>query len=686
MHAVAACSSLTVHTNFRLMEHGAGSVRALLATALPMSEQDFTNLCEERALARKCGSPLCGNPAPRERRASLRAATLLAQPAADGGAREQEVGDWWCSSECRAKCVKLAVSLGSAVHRLDVLRRLQAPPPAAAGHAAGVQTTAGRASAAGASSGAAGAGANSDAPSSASAVSTASAAPQAPLRAGDLNATSAPAVVSHGQQRQAGQQAEDWGKSTLLASVTERQPQRTAGSAIATPAAPSGSAGAAAMRADAASNTGAGRSADSSCAGPVAASPGTNAPAARVRKADLRAISNAIHSSAPLLPDTRQYAQSVQADFGLVPTNSAAKAPTRLVHTADSAAAQPASTPQDSAGFDSDICSDDYFSDSDGESARSDNEVPAHLDPDSAAFDARCVSSSAAASAPCSGGAVAPDTRAAAGQTATLPQSDGAAAPSQQRQSCNVKGRFKPQPSRRSKGNSSAAAGTSTDANVATPHRDESAAPPKRRVTFGTCSVHGFDPTNAPQCREAAATAAEPTNCSAAAALGESAALERASVASATQQGSNANAGSARHAGGDESDAESDTDSTPVLVLDVDQSTRTAAPQDAEQDGRAPDAAVSLEGASAGLRVASARELQLSAADVERLRAKVANAAPVRLIALQASSCSLEFASLYKHASDAHQLPPHSPRSAHCRKCTGSAHQPLCQLRSAENA
>jgi hypothetical protein len=114
----------------RLLNEGAPGLRTLLKTALPMCEQDFLNLCEERALAHKCGNPLCAN------------AVLTSSPEEsvriDWKTLEMvkvSVDQFWCSTACRVRCCKVARSLGSPVDRLDVLRRLQAPPSGADSHA-----------------------------------------------------------------------------------------------------------------------------------------------------------------------------------------------------------------------------------------------------------------------------------------------------------------------------------------------------------------------------------------------------------------------------------------------------------------------------------------------------------------------------------------------------------------------
>ena len=104
------------------MREGAPSTAAMLRAALPMCEADFLSLCEERALARKCGNPLCGG-APLATKPSEAAridwSTLELVKVTTRG--------FWCSKACEAKCVKLAKSLGSPIDRLDVLRRLRPP-------------------------------------------------------------------------------------------------------------------------------------------------------------------------------------------------------------------------------------------------------------------------------------------------------------------------------------------------------------------------------------------------------------------------------------------------------------------------------------------------------------------------------------------------------------------------------
>ena len=109
----------------RLTRDGAPDIAALLRAALPMCETDFRALCEERALARKCGNPLCSAPVmpqPPAESAHIDWATLeMVKVSTDR---------YWCGAACQAKCVKLAKSLGSSFDRLDVLRRLR--PPGAA--------------------------------------------------------------------------------------------------------------------------------------------------------------------------------------------------------------------------------------------------------------------------------------------------------------------------------------------------------------------------------------------------------------------------------------------------------------------------------------------------------------------------------------------------------------------------
>ena len=84
-----------------------------------------------------------------------------------------EVHDWWCSTGCATRCVKLAKSLGSSIDRLDALRRLQGPPVDAAVDASAGATRGG-----------------------------------------------GPPIVTHGAQ--AGKKQQDWANSTLLATVQER--------------------------------------------------------------------------------------------------------------------------------------------------------------------------------------------------------------------------------------------------------------------------------------------------------------------------------------------------------------------------------------------------------------------------------------------------------------------------------
>lgn len=100
---------------------GADDARSLARLAIPMTESDFLNLCEERALAGKCGNPLCTNKhayqapshTPKINWATLAMVTVT-------------VEQHWCSKECHAMCAQFAKSLGDAVDRLQVLNRLQA--------------------------------------------------------------------------------------------------------------------------------------------------------------------------------------------------------------------------------------------------------------------------------------------------------------------------------------------------------------------------------------------------------------------------------------------------------------------------------------------------------------------------------------------------------------------------------
>jgi hypothetical protein len=99
---------------------GAQDARSLARLAIPMTESDFLNLCEERSLAGKCGNPLCTNQhtyqvpttSPKIDWTSLSLVTVT-------------VEQHWCSKECHAKCAQFAKSLGNAVDRLKVLSRLQ---------------------------------------------------------------------------------------------------------------------------------------------------------------------------------------------------------------------------------------------------------------------------------------------------------------------------------------------------------------------------------------------------------------------------------------------------------------------------------------------------------------------------------------------------------------------------------
>jgi hypothetical protein len=103
----------------RLLREGAESPAALARIAIPMSEADFLDLCEERALAGRCGSPLCKQPhswaSPEE------------QTRIDWGTRalvKTTAAQHWCSPGCHAKCAAFAHRLGSPVDRLDILRKL----------------------------------------------------------------------------------------------------------------------------------------------------------------------------------------------------------------------------------------------------------------------------------------------------------------------------------------------------------------------------------------------------------------------------------------------------------------------------------------------------------------------------------------------------------------------------------
>ena len=122
VHLLASTlAQLSIHPQCSLLA-GAEDARALARLAIPMTETDFLNLCEERALAGKCGNPLCTNPhaykapshTPKIDWATLAMVTVT-------------IEQHWCSNECHAKCAQFAKSLGNAIDRLQVLNRLQEP-------------------------------------------------------------------------------------------------------------------------------------------------------------------------------------------------------------------------------------------------------------------------------------------------------------------------------------------------------------------------------------------------------------------------------------------------------------------------------------------------------------------------------------------------------------------------------
>jgi hypothetical protein len=102
----------------RLLD-GAVDARTLARLAIPMTESDFLNLCEERALAGRCGNPLCSN----QHKYSFATGT----PKIDWSTLSMvtvAVDQHWCSKECHIKCAQFARSLGSAIDRLEVLQKL----------------------------------------------------------------------------------------------------------------------------------------------------------------------------------------------------------------------------------------------------------------------------------------------------------------------------------------------------------------------------------------------------------------------------------------------------------------------------------------------------------------------------------------------------------------------------------
>lgn len=108
-------------SSYRLVHEGAPDARALARLAVPMTETDFLNMCEERSLAFKCGNPLCTEA--HRHQASHDSARIDWNSLA---ILKVSVDQHWCSKTCHIKCAQFAKSLGNAMDRLDVLHKLKA--------------------------------------------------------------------------------------------------------------------------------------------------------------------------------------------------------------------------------------------------------------------------------------------------------------------------------------------------------------------------------------------------------------------------------------------------------------------------------------------------------------------------------------------------------------------------------
>jgi hypothetical protein len=102
------------------MNEGAPDARTLARLAMPMTENDFLSLCEERALAGKCGNPLCYE--------AHKYVAAVEKAQIDWSSLElvkTSIDQHWCSTLCHIKCAQFARSLGNALDRLEVLRKLR---------------------------------------------------------------------------------------------------------------------------------------------------------------------------------------------------------------------------------------------------------------------------------------------------------------------------------------------------------------------------------------------------------------------------------------------------------------------------------------------------------------------------------------------------------------------------------
>lgn len=118
------------------MEKGAADETQLWSVARVMSGTEYEQAAEERALADKCGNPLCSKPAPppAQHGGGLRATQqAVHDKAADAGAE-----DMFCSAACAAEVKRFAARLGSGALALErfstmyeQLRRQDGRQPAA---------------------------------------------------------------------------------------------------------------------------------------------------------------------------------------------------------------------------------------------------------------------------------------------------------------------------------------------------------------------------------------------------------------------------------------------------------------------------------------------------------------------------------------------------------------------------
>lgn len=114
----------------RLLHEGASDTRALARLAVPMTETDFLNMCEERSLANKCGNPLCTRG---HKHMSKHDTAKIDWESLE--ILKVSVDQHWCSKECHIKCAQFAKSLGHGMDRLEVLQKLKAGVQHVLGHA-----------------------------------------------------------------------------------------------------------------------------------------------------------------------------------------------------------------------------------------------------------------------------------------------------------------------------------------------------------------------------------------------------------------------------------------------------------------------------------------------------------------------------------------------------------------------